>query len=192
MSFIIAEEAAGWPLVSLAFLIWVTDKNRKIGTKKGSPKDLANGTAISNVPQMAPQKKASVYFVTREANWLVMTPGALALLNFFIFLRGILLYGQKSSITSLSLFMFGILAFLMLVVHPVATKIRVTKDGIDWKTLGVGTFIPYDDLKEIRVRRFCLKLDVGKWRTICPVNRDGFLMAVREAKPDLQITGWKN
>jgi hypothetical protein len=121
-----------------------------------------------------------------------MTSGVLALLNFFIFLCGILLYGQQSSITSLSLVLFGILAFLMLVVHPVATKIKVTKDGVDWKTLGVGTFIPYEDLKEIRVRRFCLKLDMGKWRTMCPVNRTGFLMAVREAKPDLQITGWKH
>jgi hypothetical protein len=121
-----------------------------------------------------------------------MTSGVLALLNFLIFLCGILLYGQQSSITSLSLVLFGILAFLMLVVHPVATKIKVTKDGVDWKTLGVGTFIPYEDLKEIRVRRFCLKLDMGKWRTMCPVNRTGFLMAVREAKPDLQITGWKH
>jgi hypothetical protein len=28
MSFIIAEEAVGWSLVSLAFLIWVTDENK--------------------------------------------------------------------------------------------------------------------------------------------------------------------
>jgi hypothetical protein len=156
------------------------------------PLDLTSGTASLNAPQKASQYRAQACFVTREANWLVMTPGVLALLNFLIFLRGILLYGQKSAITSLSLVMFGILAFLMLVVHPAATKIKVTKNGIDWKTLGIGTFIPYDDLKEIRVRRFCLKLDVGKWRTMCPVNRNGFLTAVREAKPDLQITGWKH
>jgi hypothetical protein len=156
------------------------------------PLDLASGTASLNASKKASQEKAQVYFVTREANWLVMTPGLLALLNFFIFLRGILLYGQKSSTTSFSLIFFGSLAFLMLVVHPIATKIKVTKDGIDWKFFGIGTFIHYDDLKEIRVRRFSLKLDTGKWRTICPVNRDGFLMAIREAKPDLQITEWKN
>jgi hypothetical protein len=156
------------------------------------PLDLTSGTASLNASQKASQEKAQACFVTREANWLVMIPGLLALLNFFIFLRGSLLYGQKSSITSLSLVLFGILAFLMLVVHPVTTKIRVTKDGLDWKTLGIGTFIHYGDLKEIRVSRFCLKLDVGKWRTMCPVNRTGFLMAVREAKPDLQITGWKH
>ena len=158
------------------------------------PLDRTSGTASLNAPQKASQEreKAQAYFVTREASWLVMTPGLIALLNFFIFLRGILLYGQKSSITSLSLVFFGSLAFLMLVLHPIATKIKVTKDGIDWKTLGIGTFIHYDDLKEIRVRRFCLKLDIGKWRTMCPVNRNGFLMAVREAKPELQITGWKH
>ena len=158
------------------------------------PLDLTSGTASLNAPQQASQEreKAQAYFVTREANWLVMTPGLIALLNFFIFLSGILLYGQKSSTTSLSLIFFGSLAFLMLVLHPIATKIKVTKDGIDWKFFGIGTFIHFDDLKEIRVRRFCLKLDMGKWRTICPVNRNGFLMAVREAKPDLQITGWKN
>jgi hypothetical protein len=156
------------------------------------PSDLTRGAASLNALQKASQYRAQAYFVTREANWLVMIPGLLALLNFFIFLRGILLYGQKSSITSLSLVLFGVLAFLMLVVHPVTTKIRVTKDGVDWKTLGIGTFIHYKDLKEIRVSRFCLKLDVGKWQTMCPVNRTGFLMAVREAKPDLQITGWKH
>lgn len=154
--------------------------------------DLTSGTVSLNAPQKASQYRAQAYFVTREANWLVMVPGLLALLNFFIFLSGILLYGQKSSKTSLSLVLFGILAFLMLAVHPIATKIKVTKNGIDWKTLGIGTFIHYDDLKEIRVGRFCLKLDLGTWRTLCPVNRNGFLTAVREAKPDLQITGWKH
>ena len=103
----------------------------------------------------------------------------------------VLLFGQSST-TSFLLVSFGSLAFLMLVLHPVATRIKVTEDGIDWKIFGIGTFIPYDDLKEIRVCQFCLKLDVGKWRHMCPVNRNGFLMAVREAKPDLQITGWQN
>jgi hypothetical protein len=162
--------------------------------KRFLPLDMTSGTASLKVSQKASQEreKAQAYFVTREASWLVMTPGLIALLNFFIFLRGILLYGQKSSITSLPLVFFGSLAFLMLVLHPIATKIKVNKNGIDRKTLGIGIFIHYDDLKEIRVRRFCLKLDTGKWLTMCPVNRNGFLMAVREAKPDLQITGWKH
>jgi hypothetical protein len=155
------------------------------------PLDLTSGTASLNEPQKASQEKAQACFVTREANWLVMTSGLLALLNFFIILYGVLLFGQSSTVWFLLVF-FGSLAFLMLVVHPAATKIKVTKDGIDWKTLGIGTFIHYGDLKEIRVRRFSLKLDVGKWRTMCPVNRDGFLMAIRKTKPDLQITGWKH
>jgi hypothetical protein len=154
---------------------------------------LTSGTASLNAPQKASQEreKAQAYFVTREANWLVMTSGLLALLNFFIILYGVLLFGQSSTVLFLLVF-FGSLAFLMLVVHPTATKIKVTKDGVDWKTLGIGTFIHYDDLKEIRVSRFSLKLDIGKWRTMCPVNRNGFLTAVREAKPDLQITEWKH
>jgi hypothetical protein len=157
------------------------------------PLDLTSGTASLNASQKASQEreKAQAYFVTREANWWVMIPGLIALLNFFIILRGVLLYGQSST-TSYLLIFFGSLAFVMLVLHPTATKIKVTKDGIDWKIFGIGTFIHYDDLKEIQVGRFCLKLDIGKWRTICPVNRNGFLMAVREAKPDLQITGWKH
>jgi hypothetical protein len=155
------------------------------------PLDLTSGTASLNASQKASQEKAQAYFVTREANWWVTTPGLLALLNFFIILYGVLLFGQSSTASFLLVF-FGSLAFLMLVLHPAATKIKVTEDGIDWKMFGIGTFIHYDDLKEIRVSRFCLKLDVGKWRTICPVNRNGFLMAVREAKPGLQITGWKD
>jgi hypothetical protein len=155
------------------------------------PSDPTSGTASLNASQKASQEKAQAFFVTREANWLVMTSGLLALLNFFIILYGVFLFGQSSTAWFLIVF-FGSLAFLMLVVHPAATKIKVTKNGIDWKTLGIGTFIPFDDLREIRVRRFSLKLDVGKWRTMCPVNRNGFLTAVREAKPDLQITWWKH
>ena len=133
---------------------------------------------VNERPLMTKQmEKTQAYFITREVNWLVITPGLIALFGFFIILRGVLLFGQSSTASFLLVF-FGSFAFLMLVLHPAATKIKVTKDGIDWKIFGVGTFIHYDDLEEIRVRRFCLKLDVGKQRTMCPVNRNGFLMAV--------------
>jgi hypothetical protein len=169
------------------------NQKKRVEANGFSPLDLSSGTPILNASQKASQEseKAQDCFVTREANWWVMTPGLIALINFFIILYSVLVFGQSST-TSFLLVSFGSLAFLMLVLHPAATKIKVTKKGIDWKVFGIGTFISYDDLKEISVRRFCLKLDVGKWRTICPVNRDGFLMAVREAKPDLQITGWKH
>lgn len=35
-SYILVEEAAGWLLVSLAFSIWITDKNKKINVKKSA------------------------------------------------------------------------------------------------------------------------------------------------------------
>lgn len=35
-SYIVAEEAVGWLLVSLAFSVWITEKNKKISVKKSA------------------------------------------------------------------------------------------------------------------------------------------------------------
>ncbi|HLE75081.1 MAG TPA: hypothetical protein VI864_03445 [Candidatus Bathyarchaeia archaeon] len=129
-------------------------------------------------------------FVTREINPWVITPGLIALFCFFIILRGVLLFGQSSTASFLLVY-FGSIAFLLLLLHPAVTKIKVTEDGIDWKALGLGVFIHFDEIKEVRVSRFCLKLDTGAWwkPTMCPVDRKGFLLAIQEAKPDIKITG---
>jgi hypothetical protein len=145
----------------------------------------------SNIVQAVPQTgQTSKIFVTREFNWRVISVGLIALFSFFLNLYIVITVGESVSVLGFLSFS-GIFAFLFLVLHPIATKIKVTKDGIDWRIFSMGTFIHYGELKEIQVHRFCLKLDIGKIRNICPVDRNGFLAAVREAKPDLKIVSWK-
>jgi len=138
-------------------------------------------------------KKSSSQFTTREINPWVIFPGLIALFAFFIILRYVLTFGQSST-NLIALVFFGTIAFPML-LSPLYTTIRITEDRIDWKVFGrLGTVIYLGELREIRVHhRLFVKLDTGRWwkPSIFPADRNGFLRAIRKAKPDLAITGWK-
>jgi hypothetical protein len=137
--------------------------------------------------------KTSSHFTTREINPWVIFPGLIALFAFLIILRYVLTFGQSST-NLIALVFFGTIAFLML-LSPLYTTIRITEDRIDWKVFGkLGTVVYFDELKGIHVHhRLFVKLDTGRWwkPSICPADQNGFLRAIRKAKPDLSITGWK-
>ena len=147
--------------------------------------------SVSNSSLM---KKSSSHFTTREINPRVISPGLIALFAFLIILPHALTVGQSST-TLIALVFFGTIAFPM-ILSPLYTTIKITEDRIDWKVFGMfGTAIYFDELREIRIHhRFCVKLDTGMWSKpdICPVDRDGFLRAIRKAKPDLTIKGWNH
>jgi hypothetical protein len=42
-SYIAAEEVVGWLVVSLAFFVWITDKNKKINAEKKAPNVFQRG-----------------------------------------------------------------------------------------------------------------------------------------------------
>lgn len=147
-----------------------------------------------SVSKSSLMKKSSSHFTTREINPWVISPGLIALFAFLIILRYVLIFGQSST-TLIALVFFGTIAFSIL-LSPLYTTIRITEDRIDWKVFGrLGTVIYFDELREIRIHhRLFVKLDTGKWwkPSICPADRDGFLRAIRKAKPDLAIKGWNH
>lgn len=148
----------------------------------------------SSLQKMFQQKeKSAVCFITREINPWVISPGLIALFGFFVMLWHILTF-EQSSIALIALIFFGTIAFPML-LSPLYTTIKITKGRIDWTVFGkFGAVIYLDELREIRVHhRLFVKLNTGRWwnPTMCPANRNGFLMVIREARPNLAIKGWK-
>ena len=146
------------------------------------------------IPKSSLIKKSSFRFTTREVNPWVLSPGLIALFAFSIILRHVLKFGQSST-SQIALFFYGTIAFALL-LSPLFTTIVVTEDRIDWKVFGrFGTVIYFDEIREMRIHhRLFVKLDTGKWwkPTICPIDRDGFLRAIRKAKPNLTIKGWNH
>jgi len=146
------------------------------------------------VPKSPLMKKSSSDFATREINPWVVSPGLIALFAFLIILRHVLTFGQSETALGALIF-FGTIAFPMF-LSPLYTTIRITEDRIDWRVFSrFGTIIYFCELREIRVHhRLFVKLDTGKWwkPTICPADRNGFLGAIRKAKPDLAIKGWNH
>jgi hypothetical protein len=146
------------------------------------------------IPKSSLIKKSSFRFTTREVNPWVLSPGLIALFAFSIILRHVPTFGQSST-SQIALFFYGTIAFALL-LSPLFTTIVVTEDRIDWKVFGrFGTVIYFDEIREMRIHhRLFVKLDTGKWwkPTICPIDRDGFLRAIRKAKPNLTIKGWNH
>jgi len=146
-----------------------------------------------SVSKSSLMKETGPHFITREINPWVICPGLMALFAFAVILWYVTIVGG-SSIGSLALIFFGSTAFPM-VLSPFYTTVEVTENKIDWKIFGkLGIVISLEELREIRVHHhFFVKLDVGsKWwkPTVCPSDREGFLRAIRKAKPNLPIKGW--
>ena len=139
------------------------------------------------------REKPAVYFVTREVNLWVMSPGLIALFGFLVMLWHILTFGQSST-GLMGLVFFGTVAFPML-LSPLYTTIKVTEYKIDWKIFGkLGRVIYLDELRSIRIHhRIFVKLEMESrwWKpTMCPADREGFLRAIKKLKPNLPIEGW--
>lgn len=140
-------------------------------------------------------KESDSYFITREINPRVICPGLMALFAFVLIVWHVTIVGG-SSIGSLALIFFGSTAFPM-ILSPLFTTVKITENKIDWKIFGkFGTIIYLEEIREIRVHHHLfVKLHMwSKWwkPTICPVDREGFLRAIQEKRPELPIKGWKS